>query len=95
MSSYKPKEIETALKNKGFSKKNNSHKYFSFYYEGKKIGDIYPFISHSKGKEYNDSLLDALKKEMKMDSKENLCKFIECSLTQEDYIRILKSQNVI
>jgi len=89
---FKTNKIIKALLSKGFQETDSNHKFFFFYYNGKKTA-IRTKISHGK-KEYDDSLINFMKKELYLDKGE-LEGLINCSLSETDYIKILKDKGKI
>jgi len=86
---FKTSKITKALLSKGFKEIDSNHKFFFLYYNGKKTA-IRTKISHGK-KEYGDSLLNFMKKELYLDKGE-LEGLINCSLSGSGYIEILKGK---
>ncbi|MBI3586515.1 MAG: hypothetical protein HY088_05245 [Ignavibacteriales bacterium] len=87
-------QIVGSLKSKGFRPKEGDHTFYILYKDGKKTS-VFTKISHgSKYKEYSDSLLDLVKKQMGLTMLE-LRQFIDCELKYEEYIAKLKAQNRI
>lgn len=93
MASFKAKVIENALCSKGFEKNNTHHRYFRLHHNGKKTG-IKTKLSHGR-KEYGDQLLGEMKRQLCFDTNKQLSQFIDCSITQKDYIKILKKKEKI
>lgn len=93
MAVYKTTKLEKALCRKGFVKNETHHKILRFYYQGKKT-PVKTRLSHGI-KEYNDSLLGQLKKQLKLPDKQRLIDLIECPLDHKEYAEILKSNNEI
>lgn len=92
MTTYKVSKISRALLSKGFRQYNADHVYFIFYYEGKRTS-VRTKISHGKD-EYDDRLLNYMSIELHLEKKE-FEEFIECPLTQEQYIELLKKRGVL
>ena len=90
----KTRKIDSALIRKGFVKKEKrDHIYYILYVNGKKT-QIRTKLSHSS-KEYNDGLLSAIRKQLKFNSKKELENFINCPLSEEEYISMLMDKSVI
>ncbi len=82
---YDRRDIESALVSKGFVKENKHHKYFYHEYKGKRTG-VYTYTSHGASyKSYNKTLLSFIKKQLKLDTNQQLSRLIECPMTQEEY----------
>jgi len=69
------------------------HTYFWFYHNDQRT-HIKTKISHGSN-EYSDSLLSAMQKQLKLNSKKELLELINCPMSQEDYIGLLKNKNEI
>jgi len=52
-------------------------------------------VCHGSGNDISDSLLAKMSSQMKFDNKSDLMKFIECTLSSEDYCEILKGKGMI
>jgi hypothetical protein len=92
MSTYKTRDIESALIKKGFQVKQSHHKFYSLFVDGKKT-NIKTFISHGI-KEYNKTLLSSMKNQLHLSSKE-FEDLISCPLTQELLIEIYSKKGLI
>jgi len=80
-----------AVIQKGFREfRNGDHIYYRFVQPD---GEVDPLIktkiSHGSGKEISDDLLSMMSRQMMFDKKADLMKFIECTLSDEDYYEIL------
>ena len=88
------RKIENGLLGKGFIKDNKDHRIFRLIVDGK-ITCIKTLTSHgSKYKDYGDSLLNLMKKELRLESKSQLIKLINCALEYRDYVSYLKVNNI-
>ena len=92
MGTYSTKAFEKALEKKGFIKDKTHHNMFWLYCEGKKTS-VYTKTSHSE-KEFNDFLLSQRCKQIKL-NKQQFIDFLNCPLTEENYLQILKSNGKI
>ena len=91
---FKRRDVDKALKKKGFTKKNKDHKYYHLLVDGKQVG-IYTKISHGgSGKTIPNSILHAMANQMHLSYSE-FTDFVNCDISGDDYIRLLKSRNVI
>ena len=79
----KSKQIEEALKKKGFKKDNTHHKVYFFYVKDKKTG-IRTFVSHGI-KEYSGNLLSKVRNQMKLSTNRDFDDFMDCSMTETQY----------
>ncbi|WNY26147.1 hypothetical protein MsAc7_17200 [Methanolapillus millepedarum] len=90
--SYKTKDIESALKKKGFSeKRSRRHKHY-FYIDpfGNKT-EIQTLTSHNN-QECDERLLSSMRKQLHLD-KYQFKDLIECPLTKEKLAQIYKRNN--
>lgn len=92
-STRKTQEVKGALTKKGFelSKNNsNNHIWYEFTHNGKFVSRTKFSHSHS---EIGDSLIGQISKQLKMDNKKQFLEFVDCTFSQEDYIKLLKKKN--
>ena len=92
MKPRKTKDIQDVLLKKGFEL-NPKKKHHQFYYlkvDGKKH-NIYTYLSHGN-KEYSGSLMQNIKKQLKFKDTEKAENFLDCPMSKEDYIEMLKIQ---
>ena len=88
------KQIESSLRKKGFIEEKGTHKYFYHEVDGKRTG-AYAFTSRGSGyKTYGDSLLKAMKTELRLDSLIQVKRLLECPMDGEEYNTILKQKGV-
>jgi len=92
MSTLKIREIKAALLRKGFVQRNNDHEYFSLHVEGKKTS-IFTKVSHGES-EIRDPLIHKMAKQIRL-SNDQYVKFIECSISGDAYVAILRSKSEI
>jgi len=92
MSTYKTKDMGSALSKKGFKIHQSHHTFYVFYFNGKKT-NIKTFISHGK-KEYGDALISAMKKQLHL-SREEFDDLISCPLKEEMLVRLYLERKVI
>ncbi|MDD5615880.1 MAG: hypothetical protein PHH85_06725 [Candidatus Methanoperedens sp.] len=92
MSTYKTKDMGSALSKKGFKSNQSHHTFYVFYFNGKKT-NIKTFISHRK-KEYGDALISAMKKQLHL-SREEFDDLISCPLKEEMLIKLYLKKGVI
>lgn len=91
MSSFKSREIRSALPRKGFSAHHTDHERFRFQADGLNV-PIKPFLSHG-AMDYGDSLLGPLA-QMKL-SKAELGRFRDCRMDGDEYLEILRRKGVL
>jgi len=84
------------LPKKGFVK-NASGDHIFFYHEfnGKKTG-IITKISHTpKMKDITNDIINAIKKQLNLDTNKQVKELIECPMDQNEYLKILADKNII
>ena len=93
MPSWKWKEVRKALTSKGFVHDDNTtHEMYRFVYEGK-ITSIRTMISFGNKKELNSrSPLATRFQQQTLLQNKQLTDFLNCPLSEQDYIEILKSK---
>ena len=90
MTSIKAKDLERALLKKGFQKREGgSHTQYFFYHKSKKTA-IRVSISRGSESVYSNDLIFYVRKQMNLLNNQQLELFVECTLTEEDYIKHLK-----
>ena len=95
MSQIDRSQIEWALAQKGFIRKDGSHRYFHHQYNGKITG-IKTYTSHgSQYKTYGDDLLKAMKKELRLDTLQEVRNLLLCPMDTDAYNQKLKSKGLI
>jgi hypothetical protein len=89
------RKIESSLSKKGFVKDETHHIYFYHEYNGKRTG-IYTYTSHgSKNKVYGNSLLSMMKKQLKLNTINQVVDLFECPMSKEEYNQILKEKDLL
>jgi hypothetical protein len=89
--SIKTRKISSSLKSKGFEPTESDHTFYWFYLEGLRT-HIKTKISHGTN-EYGDHLLSAMRKQLKLKSALELKELINCPMSQERYIELLKERD--
>ncbi len=85
-------QIERALARKGFEREETHHTYFHHKHDGKYTG-VYTYVSRgSKYKTYGRPLLARMKRELELDSVNELIQLLNCPMTQQAYDDKLKSK---
>jgi len=87
MSKVPRETIESALLKKGFvlDSSKTDHKYFMHEYKGKRTGP-YTYTSHGSGyKDYGDTLLKPMKKQLKLDTLKEVKDLFICPMDAEAY----------
>ncbi len=86
--------IVSNLPKKGFVQDNNDHRYFYYYYEGKYTG-AYTYTSYgTKYKTYGPGLIDAMKKQLRLDTSKQVRDLVECPMSAEDYNALLIQKGI-
>jgi len=88
----KTRDIESALKKKGFVQKETHHRIF-YLCVNRKITGVHTFISHGQ-KDYSADLLAKMKNQLHLSGKE-FADLIQCPLTGERYLQLLVRRGVI
>ncbi|GBO52901.1 hypothetical protein APA_702 [Pseudanabaena sp. lw0831] len=89
------KDLEKALLKKGFQKhEGGRHTQYYFYYRNNRTS-IRVSISRGSKAVYSNNLIGYVRKEMKLSDNQQLELFVECTLTEEKYIKHLIDNKVI
>lgn len=91
MAEVKVKKLRQALERKGFRLSERNHHYYYFYHEGKKTR-VKTKISHGNDS-ISDPLIHSMRNQMKL-NKNQFFNFVECPLTEAEYIEILRGQGI-
>jgi len=87
----KTRDIESALRKKGFMARESHHKMFYLSNKGKITG-VHTFLSHGL-REYNADLLAKMRDQLHLSGQE-LEDLIRCPLSGEEYIRLLEERGI-
>ena len=87
----KDKTYSNLLK-KGFSKASGDHKYLEFWYDNLYI--LHTKVSHGSNKDLDDYLVGQMSRQCKL-NKSQFSDLARCPLSLDEYIVILKKQNII
>lgn len=93
MSAQAARRVAAALTSKGFVERDVHHKRYHFIYQGRDVG-VSTKISHGADS-IGPALISQMRKQMRLASNADFADFVECSLSRDDYVAILKSQGVI
>ncbi len=94
MRNRKAKDIQAVLARKGFQQSAKSHHlYYSLYVNGKKTG-VFTYFSHGP-KEYGAALMNQVRKQLKFASTDDAERFFDCPMSEQEYIKLLRDQNVL
>ena len=88
-------EIEKSLKAKGFLCRMSDHKIYYLYYKEKRTRIKTKISRGTKHKDYSDNLLSAMSRSLNFDNLSQFKAFVNCPLSYEEYIKILKFKGVI
>lgn len=89
-------KLERSLRRKGFVMDDKrDHRFFHLVVDGKRPG-IYTKTSHGskENKILRNPLQSKVKKQLKLDNINQLKKFVDCPLTYEKYLGILKKKGI-
>lgn len=86
------KKVSAALERKGFERRDAKDAYFHLWADGKKT-PIYTKISHGE-REIHDGLLGRMALQLKL-RRAQFDDLIECPLSREDYVGILREEGHI
>lgn len=92
MACFSASKVKKSLVKKGFKEEEGDHYYFALYENGKKT-PVYTKTSHNN-QDIGDSLIGLMSRQLYL-SKNQFMNLINCPLSKEEYIKILKSKNVI
>jgi predicted RNA binding protein YcfA (HicA-like mRNA interferase family) len=93
MAPIKTKKIITSLEKKGFVASESDHVMLFLYVNNKKT-NVHTKISHGS-KEYGDKLLNMVKKELKLENRNQLDDLINCPMSYDKYIGLLSKNKHI
>lgn len=86
---FKRRDVESALKQKGFQRKDTHHKFFHLLVNGKKIG-VFTKMSHGHT-EISDFLINRMAKNIGI-NKNEFIGIIECPINKEKLIELLRNK---
>ena len=94
MTVFKDKKVRQSLEKKGF--KNEPNKHHNYYYLYDLNGKRTAINTHTSrnGQDIDDYLIRQMSKQLKL-SKDEFIDLINCPLSREMYISLLKERNVI
>lgn len=95
MPKRKARRIISSLTKKGFYAKKGRSKHikYTLYVNGKKTS-VFTWISHGLD-EYDDQLLNAMKKELRLESSHEFDDLIDCPMSEEMLISLLVKKGAI
>lgn len=89
---FKDFEVKRSLTKKGFKKEPEDHWYYVLYVDGKRT-KVKTHTSHC-GQDIGEHLINAMKKQLHLNKKE-FADLINCPLSYEEYVSILRQRDVI
>jgi predicted RNA binding protein YcfA (HicA-like mRNA interferase family) len=92
----KSKKLESSLRSKGFerSQKTGSHRLYIYCYDGRET-DIRTFLSHGSDYDISDRILSYIKKQLYLDSTQQVAELANCPLTKEGLASLYESKGLI
>ena len=90
-------KIASSLRKKGFVEdiKGRDHRYYHHQVNGKRTGVRTKLSMGSNYKRLGTPLLAKIKKQLKLDSSKDLADLVNCPMTEDDYIEILKVKDIL
>jgi len=90
------KNINRNLPKKGFIKEEGKHHiYFHHHYNGKATG-VHTYMSHGSGhRDIAGNVLSKMKNQLKLDTTNDLVDLVNCPMSKEQYIMILREKKFI
>ncbi len=93
MRPFSTKEYESALEQKGFVlDRNTKHSIYYLWVEGEKT-HIHTMVSHGSSEDIREGLASKIKRQLLLNSSEELVKFVDCPLTYKGYLDILRRKD--
>jgi len=90
---YSNQQMISHLSRKGFKPVEGHHHFLFFHHDGKRTA-VKTKVSHSKKVEYGGNLLSAVRKQVLLDSNNQLCRLLDCPMSVEEYVKILIDKGV-
>ena len=88
------RKFESGLCKKGFVKSGGDHIFLRHMVDGK-YSSVYTKVSHTKKlKDISRDLLTSIRKQLRLDTNQEVFDLVECPLSEEDYNNILKEKGV-
>lgn len=89
------KDIERALRTKGFVQRAGDHRFYSLVVNGRETQIRTKISTGTKYEIYGEPLLSGMRHQLHLPTRRHLEDFINCPLTAEDYIDLLRGQGDI
>jgi len=88
---FKFRDVRNNLPTKGFAVDDRHHKYLYFLYKGKRTG-LYTYTSHGKpAEDVGHGNVKSMKHQLGLQTNKQVHDLVECSMTEEQYIAVLKA----
>ena len=95
MPTHKTRKIVSSLTKKGFYPKNGKSKHIKYtLFVNRKKTSIFTWISHGLD-EYEDRLLNAMRKELHLETSKELEDLIECPMSEATLVSLLAKRGEI
>lgn len=92
MACFKARKVKQSLAKKGFEEESSDHYYFVLCENGKKTR-VYTKTSRNN-QDIDDPLISLMSQQLHL-TKRQFMDLINCPLSKEEYIKILKNKNII
>ncbi len=94
------KDIEASLSKKGFvlqdsKRMKRDHRIYHLYHDDKFTGVWTKISTGTRHRSYRDNLLNSMKNQLKLDTRQQLCELIDCGMDEAEYKEILKTKKII
>ncbi len=88
------RKFESSLCKKGFVKDGGDHIFFRHMVDGK-YSSVYTKVSHTKKlKDISRDLLTLIRKQLRLDTNQEVSDLVECPLSEEGYNEILREKGI-
>jgi len=89
------RNAKRALQDKGFKEDNSrDHDYWFFYHNGKKT-NCYTYFSHGSGRDIPRTIIKKMKRELQLDTDQQVRDLLNCPLSMDELVAILSSKGYI
>jgi len=92
MTSLSSQNVRQSLERKGFSPSDTDHKKLVLYIDGAKTS-ISTKVSHGPKHDIDDGLISFMKKQLRLETKDQFMDLIKCPLSANGYLEILRRNN--
>ncbi|MCX5861281.1 MAG: hypothetical protein NTW27_04045 [Deltaproteobacteria bacterium] len=85
-------EAEKSLRNKGFRlEKDHDHIFYYHEYRGRETGIKTKFSHSKKMKDIGGEILSSMKKQLRLNTLDEIVRFLECPMSEDEYLAVLKA----